>query len=656
MSDVRLSVIIVSYNVRYFLEQALQSVMRAAQGLPVEVFVVDNHSQDGSVAMVEQAFPAVKLIANPHNPGFSKANNQAIRQAAGDYVLLLNPDTVVAEDTFRVCLDFMDAHPQAGGLGVRMIDGSGAFLPESKRGFPSPFVALSKTTGLSRLFPRSRVFNHYHLGYLSEEEIHEVEVLAGAFMWLRRSVLKEIGLLDESFFMYGEDIDLSYRMVQAGYQNYYLPTTTIIHYKGESTKKGSLNYVRVFYQAMIIFARKHFSGRKARLFVGMLQVGIYLRALLTVLGNVFRAGLLPLLDALVLLTGLYLLKDFWGGYHFNNSDYYGRTFMWFNAPLYTFFWMTSIYLSGGYDRTATPWRLVRGILFGTLVIAAIYGFLDQSLRSSRALIVLGMAWAMVGTIGLRMLRQLIRTGSIWFGLPGSKNLVIVGSIAEAERAQQLLQRAEAPRRYRGLIAPEAGAPPSASHLGGLEQLPELVRWFRIDEVIFCLRDLPAKTIIGYMDRMGQRLSYKILPEGSMSIIGSSSKNTSGELYTIDVGYAIATPENRRNKRLIDLLANLLLTLLLPVLFWLQPKPGVFLKNWGAVLMGQKTWVGYTQPDARQNQLPQLKRGVLSPGHRLEANASLDAFTRHRLNAQYARDYRPLTDLGILLRNLGRLGQ
>ena len=655
MSDVRLSVVIVSYNVRYFLEQALQSVMRAAEGLPVEVFVVDNNSQDDSVDMVRRKFPAVHLMANDNNPGFSRANNQAIRQATGQYVLLLNPDTLVAEDTFRICLDFMDTHPNVGALGVRMLDGSGAFLPESKRGFPSPLVALSKTIGLSRLFPRSRIFNRYHLGYLAEDEMHSVDVLAGAFMWLRRSVLEEVGLLDEAFFMYGEDIDLSYRIVEAGYQNYYVPTTTIIHYKGESTKKGSLNYVKVFYQAMIIFARKHFSGGKARLFVGMLQVGIYLRAFLTIVSNLFRAGLLPLLDAALLLGGLYVLKDFWGAYHFKNPDYYGRTFMLFNAPLYTFFWLLSIYLSGGYDRTATPWRLIRGILVGTLVIAAVYGFLDQSLRSSRALIILGMAWAMAGTTGLRMLRQLARSGSLWFGLPAAKNLVVVGSKAEAERARQLLQRAEVPRRYQGVVAPQEEASPSASQLGGVGELPDLVRWFDVDEVIFCLRDLPAKAIIRLMDQMGNSLSYKILPEGSMSIIGSSSKNAAGELYTIDVRYAIATPENRRNKRLVDLLANTVLTLLLPILFWLQPKPGQFLRHWLSVWGGRKSWVGYAQPDAQLRSLPKLKEGILPPVARRNTAALRDVFNRHRLNVQYARDYQPAMDLRILLQNLRRLG-
>ncbi|MEM6769214.1 MAG: glycosyltransferase, partial [Bacteroidota bacterium] len=180
-----LSVIIVNYNVQYFLEQALLSVERAQQGLDVEVWVVDNNSVDDSVQMVRDRFPWVKLIANPNNPGFSVANNQAIRQATGKHVLLLNPDTVVEEFTFQRCLDFMEQHPDCGGLGVRMIDGRGQFLPESKRGLPTPWVAFTKAFGLARLFPRSRRFGHYHLGYLAEHETHPVEVLAGAFMWMR---------------------------------------------------------------------------------------------------------------------------------------------------------------------------------------------------------------------------------------------------------------------------------------------------------------------------------------------------------------------------------------------------------------------------------------------------------------------------------------
>jgi len=271
----KLSVIIVNYNVKYFLEQCLHSVIKATQNVSSEVFVVDNNSVDGSCAMVQEKFPQVKLIANKQNTGFSKANNQAIRISQGEYVLLLNPDTVVEEDTFSKVVDFMDSHADAGGLGVKMIDGKGVFLPESKRGLPTPIVAFYKIFGFSSLFPKSKIFSKYHLGYLNNDETNEIEVLAGAFMLMRKSTLDKVGLLDEDYFMYGEDIDLSYRITLGGYKNYYYPETTIIHYKGESTKKGSINYVKVFYNAMIIFASKHFSAGNARLFSFVINFAIY---------------------------------------------------------------------------------------------------------------------------------------------------------------------------------------------------------------------------------------------------------------------------------------------------------------------------------------------------------------------------------------------
>jgi GT2 family glycosyltransferase len=205
--------------------------------------------------MLKEKFPEVQLIENKKNVGFSVANNQAMQIAQGEYFLLLNPDTVVQEDTFVKICDFMDAHPNAGGLGVKMIDGKGQFLPESKRGLPTPFVAFCKIMGLSNLFPKSKKFGRYHLGFLDKNKIHKVDVLAGAFMLMRKSALDQVGLLDETFFMYGEDIDLSYRIQLGGYDNYYFPDTQIIHYKGESTKKSSVNYVFVFYNAMIIFAQ-----------------------------------------------------------------------------------------------------------------------------------------------------------------------------------------------------------------------------------------------------------------------------------------------------------------------------------------------------------------------------------------------------------------
>jgi GT2 family glycosyltransferase len=646
--DIRLSVIIVNYNVKYFLEQALLSVRKAAASLPMEVFVVDNNSVDGSVEMVREKFSEVILIANSDNPGFSIANNQAIRRARGEHILLLNPDTVVEEDTFTKCLDFMEAHPDAGALGVKMIDGSGKFLPESKRGFPSPKVAFFKSSGFSRLFPRSRLFNHYHLGYLDKDQNHEVEVLSGAFMWLRKSVLDEIGLLDETFFMYGEDIDLSYRIIKAGYKNYYLAETTIIHYKGESTKKGSLNYVRTFYNAMIIFARKHFQDQKARLFILMLQIAIYLRAGLTIFTNLGKRGLLPFLDALAIGGGLLFLKDFWASYYFNNPDYYEPTFLYFNVPLYIGIWVLSIYFSGGYDKPYSSRRLIRGVLIGTLILAAVYGFLPLKYRPSRAIILLGAVWAGLTTVLIRLFLHFLRHRNFQMQSDREKNLVIVGSKTESDRAVQLLHKAEVRRNIIGTVATEPTTD-RATYLNDITQLEEVVHIYRAEEIIFCGKDIRSRDIMRWMARLGPEIEYKIIPKESLSIIGSSSKHRAGQLYTVDIQYNVSTPMAQRNKRVLDIFLAGMLLLGSPVFIWMVSRKSWFWNELPQVLIGKKSWVGYGGRNGSTSELPRLRPGVFHPGSGLKVK-ELDEPTLERLNFFYAKDYHPSKDLDIFLRS------
>jgi GT2 family glycosyltransferase len=638
-----LSVVIVNYNVRHFLEQALRSVRKAMSGVEGEVWVVDNNSVDGSVQMVREKFPEVRLIANADNPGFAVANNQAIRQSAGEYVLLLNPDTLVEEDTFTKCLAFMDAHPDAGALGVKLIDGSGKYLPESKRGFPSPWVAFCKTVGLSSIFPRSRSFNRYYLGHLSENEMHEVDVLVGCFMFMRRAALDRSGLLDEAFFMYGEDIDLSYRIVQAGYRNYYLPDTKIIHYKGESTKKGSLNYVRTFYQAMIIFARKHFSGQSAGAFVAMLQAAIWLRAGLTLLKTALRKLWLPLLDAALIFGGLVFLKDFWANYFYKDPHYFKPTVLWFNFPLYTSVWLAAVWLAGGYDtdsRSRHDLRsLVRGLALGTLFLMAIYGLLDLEYRPSRAQLLLGSLWSVAATLGLRLAVHFARFRNFRIGRDRVPNLVIVGSAAESERVTGLLQRAGVVKNLIGWVEPRASLPSeeaSGAALGSLPQLHEIVRIYRVDEVIFCSKDVRSQDILGWMTRLGPAVQYKIVPEESLSIIGSSSKDEPGELYTIDIRYNIAQPGARRDKRAFDLLLCLALLLTLPAWLLFSGKKKALLRGWPAVLLGRKTWVGYA-PSPQNASLPQLRPGLFSPLDTARVQQPTEQ-TVARLNFLYAKDW------------------
>lgn len=256
----KLTIIIVSYNVRAYLRQCLDSVRRATLGMDVEVVVVDNASTDGTVQEIATHAPWVKLIANKENLGFSGANNQAIRETTGEYVLLLNPDTIVGEDTIRESISFLDHHPEAGATGTRMLRIDGGFALESRRGVPTPFTAACKMLGLCTLFPKSRLFGRYYMRYLDENQPARIDIISGAYMMLRRTALNEVGLLDDTFFMYGEDIDISYRLLKAGWVNYYLPHP-ILHYKGESTQKTSFRYVKNFYNAMLIFYDKHFGGK-----------------------------------------------------------------------------------------------------------------------------------------------------------------------------------------------------------------------------------------------------------------------------------------------------------------------------------------------------------------------------------------------------------
>lgn len=278
----KISVVIVNYNVKYYLEQCLYSLSRALAEIDSEIFVVDNHSTDGSAVYLERRFSNVNIIESNHNQGFARANNIAIRQSEGDYILLLNPDTIVGESVISQALLYMDNHAEIGGLGVKMLKTDGSFAMESRRGLPTPLTALYKMTGLCTKFPKSKVFGKYYLSYLDKTKPAQIEVISGAFCLLRRSALNKIGLLDESFFMYGEDIDLSYRLLKVGYENWYLPIS-ILHYKGESTHKSSFRYVHVFYKAMYIFFRKHY-GHLNILISLPINTAIYFKAFTALVG------------------------------------------------------------------------------------------------------------------------------------------------------------------------------------------------------------------------------------------------------------------------------------------------------------------------------------------------------------------------------------
>ncbi|MBQ2352550.1 MAG: glycosyltransferase [Bacteroidales bacterium] len=646
----KLSVVIVNYNVKHFLEQCLNSVAAAAKHCETEVFVVDNNSVDGSCNMLREKFPLVKLIENKKNYGFSYANNQAIRESAGEYVLLLNPDTVIEEDTLKSVCDFMDSHPDAGGLGVKMIDGKGRFLPESKRGLPTPKVAFYKIFGLSKLFPKSKKFGKYHLTYLDKDEIHKVDVLSGAFMLLRAETLKKVGLLDETFFMYGEDIDLSYRITLGGYNNYYFPKTTIIHYKGESTKKGSVNYVVVFYNAMKIFARKHFS-EGAGLMIFFINLAIYLRAAMAIAGRFITNAITPIIDALLILTGFLIITPLWETHLFGEGSAYPHNVFVGAMIMYISVWLLSLLLSGGYDKPVKMKNIYKGIGIGAIVILAVYALLPMHLRFSRALILLGTAWTLIVVPLVRLLLNYTKLQVFKVNLPKRKKVAVVGSKEECRSLVGQLMSSRTKIDIAAYVSPESDT--DKFFAGDITQLDEIININHIDELIFCAKDIQAQQIIRTMLNLSSsNLDYKIASPDGFSVIGSNSINTTGELYNVDIN-AIDKPENRRSKRMFDIVVSFFMIVLSPVLIWFIKGKLKAYANLFAVLFGGKTFVSYRSDKNDVSLLPKIKKGVFSVDMIYGRDVKKDV--TDRLNIMYAKDYKVSHDAMMVYKLWRKLG-
>ena len=638
----KLSIVIVNYNVCFFLEQCLRSVKSSISGLDAEVLIVDNNSVDGSVEMVKEKFSEFILIESGSNLGFSKANNLALRKTKGEFVLLLNPDTLVEEDTLVKCCAFMEAHPEAGGLGVYMVDGAGAFLPESKRGLPTPIVAFYKIFGLASLFPKSEKFGKYHLGYLDKNLTHEVEVLSGAFLMTRKQTLEKVGLLDEEYFMYGEDIDLSYRITQGGYKNFYYPEAKIIHYKGESTKKTSINYVFVFYNAMIIFAKKHFSTKNAKLFTFLIYIAIYLKASVDISINFIKNTFQTLLDAGLIFLGLYVFKNYWESNYKPVSVDYPPEFIGVAVPLYIITWLITNHLSGGNDKPIDLWKILRGALVGTLLISAASNFFDEY-RFSKVIIVIGGSISFFELTISRWITHYVQNKTWILSKAKPKKVAIVGDDAEVKRVFELLADIKANVEVIGFVSITQSVEHIKKHLGNISKISEVVIIHDIEELIFCSKDVSANKIIELMVALNTAVEYKIVPDKSDYIIGSNSKNTQGALYTIDIKLNISSKSNIRNKRLFDVFFSLVYFFLSPFFILFVDKRLKSIGNSFDVLFGKKTWVGYlNQYDIK---LPKIKPGIISPS---SAAKPINDY-------QYAKEYTIFLDIKLVVSNFSKLG-
>jgi len=526
-----LSIVIVNYNVKHFLEQCLHSVKKATQGIKAEVIVVDNNSADGSCSMMLEKFSEIKLIRNSENLGFSAANNQALKKAKGKFVLLLNPDTIIHEDSLTECLSFMEKHRDAGAIGLKMIDGKGNFLPESKRSLPTPQSAFYKIFGLAALFPKSEKFNTYYLKHLDKDNIQKIDILTGAFMFIRASALEKCGLLDEDFFMYAEDIDLSYRLSLKGYQNYYLPSPAIIHFKGESTKKSEFNYPRHFYGSMIRFVRKYYSGRKASNLSSILRIAILLKAMLSVIKVALTKVALPIIDIIVLsLTYLGSVK-LWETIKYEHQYEYPEILTGAILPAALFIVIAGIFVLGGYRRKIPLRRFIPASAGGSVLILIAYSLLPSELRFSRAIILL---WSLITPmllVSVRLLLNFMRITIHPENLNKSARVIIISGPEEFNKIEGIVFSNRPASHILGRVS--VSGQTELNSLGMLEQIDEVVRINKPDELIFSSKDLSAGAIISLISQPGLKgTEKKIACSESDFVIGSNNSSKKGEVYSI----------------------------------------------------------------------------------------------------------------------------
>ncbi|HAC16114.1 MAG TPA: hypothetical protein DCE78_09255 [Bacteroidetes bacterium] len=568
-----ISIVIVNYNVKEYLVNLLNSIKNSKGNLIVETFVVDNHSTDGSVEYLTPRFPDVQFIANNQNVGFGKANNQAIRQANGKYTLLLNPDTLISEDTLRVMFDHMEANPNTAAAGCKLLNPDGSFAPESRRSVPTPFSALWKVLGLTKLFPKNKRFADYYLGWMDENQSGPVPVLSGAFMFFRTSVLKDLDGFDERFFMYGEDIDLSYRTTQAGYQIDYVPTTSIIHYKGESTKKENLDYVIVFNKAMYQFFEKHYSYAYTFIFKFFVVLGIIFRAGTSYVGSLFRRFTQPIIDLLIL--NILVFVFFMIRYNIQPSEFleqYSTSFLTVNAFLTLFFIGFGRYYELYGLNKFSVMSIIKAVTLSFMGVVVITFFLRE-FAFSRWILLFG---AFTSSVILGFYRFWLKNYSKKrFSQTGTIKPIRVLIVGVGNRTVDLISliRSKIDWNYEivGVIVQNdvdwVDRLENIAVIGRTEHVPDLVRFHSIDQLIFLGNTVSNDEILNIMTQIRREdVFFKIVPESMDFIIGKSNVEYFDDIPLVDVRLAYSVPWNQFLKRNLDFWMSLFILILgLPVM-------------------------------------------------------------------------------------------
>lgn len=667
--DPILSIIIVNYNVRQFLGNALGSIQRAVAGIPSEIFVVDNASEDGSVEMVKREFPHVILIANSENVGFARANNLALRRATGEFLLLINPDTVVQEDTFSVMLDFFRTHPEAGLAGCKILNPDGTLQLPCRRSFPTPWVAFTKIFGLSALFAGSRLFGRYNLTYLDPGKTYPVDAISGSFMMVRRSVYETVGGLDESFFMYGEDLDWCYRIQQAGQKVFYVHGTQIVHFRGQSTKRSDIDELSHFYEAMELFVEKHFRhSRVVRLF---LRAGIAIRGAAASIARAGRPLLMAAADFLFVDLALFLSAFVYYG-NVTHFTFNAHPVVWLVPSLIVVLTMGSfgVYREYLHSRGRIGFAVVASYVFISALV-----FFARDYAYSRLVVLMSGAMSFFLLPGWRVAAK----AAIERSFPGRGRLfgnrtLIVGTGAAAEEVlRRIRARVEGGYDVVGFIDTTltrlGDRIAGVEIVGSIDTIGKVVNEQRVTEVIFSTEGLSYGEILSVIARSSTRgVNYRLVPDNLEAIIGKTRIDELDALPLVDIEYNIQKPLNRVFKRIFDILLSAILIPFVYIPVWAltalgfrpaRPRASDRILLLPSVFTGAYSFVGLPLEHVTEhNQFRDPAKGRIYLGPigltgivQINAGDMLEAEEIERLQLYYAKNQSIGLDLEILLKTL-----
>lgn len=653
----KLSVIIVNYNVKEYLKNLLYSLDKAAAGIKYEVIVVDNASDDGSVELLKEKFPSVKLIVNEKNLGFGKANNIGLALSKGEFILLINPDTIIQEDTLTKMFSFLESNDKAGLAGCKILNPDGTLQLACRRSFPGPWTSFCKVTGLSNLFPDSRFFARYNLTYLDENKSYEVDAISGSFMMMRREVYEKVGGFDEQFFMYGEDLDLCYRVQKAGFKNFYVHDTQIIHYKGESTRRSDLDETKVFYNAMHLFVKKHLSS--SFLVELILRSAINIRKIIAFAGRrkytfLFLAFDFILFDlSLFISEKIYSSNSAWKGFPPNDL------LTVFTLP--AAFYVLIALLSGDYKKDRLSVLKNLGVLAVSFILLTSLTFFFKQFAYSRAVVIILFVILFFTLSIWRIVAKLVfKIGWEKNYLKQKRTLIVGTNDLSLTIASKLKKKYTDFHTVAGLISAsnkEIGQSfQGFDVLGSIQNIKKIIGSKKINEVIFS-SELSYNQMMAIVSNcQNLNVDFKIIGDDLDFIVGETKVSLLDDLPLIELTYSISNPLQRFLKRTFDICASTaVLFSFYPLIYFiskLSAKESDFRKmilQVPSVLKGSKSFVG---PASLENETELYLGKPGLTGFWFTEDVKKDELKK--LNILYAKNQNIWLDLEIIGRTITKI--